>query len=596
MMLLSGTLEDLDLVSIAAMTSLGRSSLRLELREPTGNLIGSLVLKGGRVVSATAGSIHGRAALRVLMSSSSDARFQLAREPLDFVVDAALTTVDELGHLGRAATRSRVTRLPTGSNGDAGIVRPGSGAQLTGSWSRVRMMQGRLDEFDLLTLLQTIGLGRQLVELEIRDCAGAQLGVIRVKSGKVVSAQTQNSDGVAAISELLRASDSFEFAAYRLSVELDDPVPLASVAEISVRLASAAFDPSRAPRTGSAADLDVTPLARGTDKLPRSATASRSTALPSPDDRVTPLTSGVVVMEGGLSAFDVRTILEVLAATRQHARLQIFPLGQPPLGEVALKAGWIVESRAGVLQGIPAIAFLLAASPRLQFRVLTGVEGPEPGEPLGSVQDVLARIPAARASRSEPASRILRWAIPLSFALGGSIVLLLTRGDGLLRPLESQPTPVMMPEAPASERAAPSSTAVSSSSGAVAPSAAAVAPSTQTAAPASASAATPVAAVSPAPVQPEPRAQPAASPASDSPAAAPPPPAPLRPGLSIKNAQAAFRQLGYDPGPIDNVYGPLTRKAILQFQRSHRLPATGALDQETWSAIVVQLMPRPAAR
>ncbi|HEX7839598.1 MAG TPA: DUF4388 domain-containing protein, partial [Kofleriaceae bacterium] len=104
MMLASGTLADLDVASIAATTSLGRSSLRLELRAASGEPIGSLVLKAGRIVSATAGAARGHDALRVIMNAGSDARFQLAREPLDFALSSALASVDELGKLARGTT------------------------------------------------------------------------------------------------------------------------------------------------------------------------------------------------------------------------------------------------------------------------------------------------------------------------------------------------------------------------------------------------------------------------------------------------------------------------------------------------------------
>ncbi|HMG55693.1 MAG TPA: peptidoglycan-binding domain-containing protein [Kofleriaceae bacterium] len=67
-------------------------------------------------------------------------------------------------------------------------------------------------------------------------------------------------------------------------------------------------------------------------------------------------------------------------------------------------------------------------------------------------------------------------------------------------------------------------------------------------------------------------------------------------GVSIKNAQAAFKQLGYDPGPIDNVYGRATRNAVMRFQRAQHLPVTGILDEQTWSAIVGQLVPQRGRR
>jgi peptidoglycan hydrolase-like protein with peptidoglycan-binding domain len=61
-------------------------------------------------------------------------------------------------------------------------------------------------------------------------------------------------------------------------------------------------------------------------------------------------------------------------------------------------------------------------------------------------------------------------------------------------------------------------------------------------------------------------------------------------GVTIRTAQAALRQLGYDPGTIDGVLGQQTRAVILRFQRAQHLRATGALDPETWSAIAAQLM------
>jgi peptidoglycan hydrolase-like protein with peptidoglycan-binding domain len=62
----------------------------------------------------------------------------------------------------------------------------------------------------------------------------------------------------------------------------------------------------------------------------------------------------------------------------------------------------------------------------------------------------------------------------------------------------------------------------------------------------------------------------------------------VQPG-SIRTAQSALKQLGFDPGPVDDFYGKLTRDAVLQFQAAHSLPRTGVLDAGTWSAIVGQL-------
>jgi hypothetical protein len=702
--LASGTLADLDLASIAATTSLGRSSLRLELRTAGGELIGSLVLKAGRIVSATAGGARGRDALRVIMNAGSDTRFQLAHEPLEFAMSSALASVDELGKLARGSSPANLGG-PSGGPSDGGEVtrsdlpslRPRSAPPVT----RVPMMEGQLDEFDLLTLLQTIGLGRQLVEIELRDRAGAPLGAVRVKSSKIMSARAGDADGLPALAELIGSRACVAFAAFRVAGEFDRLPELASVSEVSVRFAPPA--PEQADRTvaeGTLAEFDIPTILHtlGSSRqyyaleihdelttagaifiksgIVQAATAGELTGLRAiqhliashPHDRfrlvqlagelpeqvplgpisrvllsvdapapptarspgppagsprapepvpgepaAAPVASEPVLMQGKLSDFDVRTVLEVLAATRQHARLQILDPGQPPLGEIALKAGQIMSGRAGNLRGRDALVLLLGAPRQLWFRVVTGSQGLEPQEPLGSIHELLAGIEIAGARRPQASTRALRWAIPLSVAVGGAIVFVAIRGWNTGQPAQLHATPAgnaapaaeaTAPPAPPTPRPAPPTpTTAPPPAGA-----ATTAPASPTEAPASAKppetpppaqpAETPPSAQ---PAETPPPAQPAETPPPVQPAETPPPvqpaetppPAPARRsgGISIKNAQAALKRLGYDPGPIDNAYGRQTRSAIMQFQRSQHLPVSGFLDRDTWSAIVGQLIP-----
>jgi peptidoglycan hydrolase-like protein with peptidoglycan-binding domain len=53
--------------------------------------------------------------------------------------------------------------------------------------------------------------------------------------------------------------------------------------------------------------------------------------------------------------------------------------------------------------------------------------------------------------------------------------------------------------------------------------------------------------------------------------------APARPPFVLE-AQRALRDLGYDPGPIDGMFGPKTRAALEKYQATEKLPATGELD------------------
>jgi len=49
----------------------------------------------------------------------------------------------------------------------------------------------------------------------------------------------------------------------------------------------------------------------------------------------------------------------------------------------------------------------------------------------------------------------------------------------------------------------------------------------------------------------------------------------------VKKVQQTLRDKGYDPGQIDGVLGPQTRRAIGQYQKSEDLPVTQRLDAKT---------------
>jgi hypothetical protein len=57
------------------------------------------------------------------------------------------------------------------------------------------------------------------------------------------------------------------------------------------------------------------------------------------------------------------------------------------------------------------------------------------------------------------------------------------------------------------------------------------------------------------------------------------------PGQVIADVQAALQRRGYDAGGVDGTYGPMTRRALLAFQRDNGLPVTGQIDQPTLDSL-----------
>jgi len=59
-----------------------------------------------------------------------------------------------------------------------------------------------------------------------------------------------------------------------------------------------------------------------------------------------------------------------------------------------------------------------------------------------------------------------------------------------------------------------------------------------------------------------------------------------RPRMNTEaRAQLRLRQLGYYYGSIDGSFGHQSRRALVRFQRDHRLPRTGWLDYRTLRAL-----------
>lgn len=69
----------------------------------------------------------------------------------------------------------------------------------------------------------------------------------------------------------------------------------------------------------------------------------------------------------------------------------------------------------------------------------------------------------------------------------------------------------------------------------------------------------------------------------------------------VRALQHHLRTLGFDPGPSDGWFGPVTAAAVKRFQEAAGLPATGRVDSATWQALgralasSAQSQPKPSA-
>jgi peptidoglycan hydrolase-like protein with peptidoglycan-binding domain len=53
----------------------------------------------------------------------------------------------------------------------------------------------------------------------------------------------------------------------------------------------------------------------------------------------------------------------------------------------------------------------------------------------------------------------------------------------------------------------------------------------------------------------------------------------------VRKVQLALQKKGINPGPVDGIYGPLTKEAVRTFQSRYGIKATGDVDNQTLFAL-----------
>ncbi|MGE0871205.1 MAG: DUF4388 domain-containing protein [Kofleriaceae bacterium] len=349
--ILAGTLQDLDLSMVMDVTSLGRQMLRLEVTHANGSMIGYVVLKAGRVISAHAGNISGPSALAAILNADGTARFRVVRENQDVPIGAPMGLVGEPLPLARASQ-------PVISTSDS---------------SRVRVMEGSLAEFDVPTLLQTIGMGRAYIELDVFSQDGRAIGSVFVKSGKVVSAQAGDMEGIQAIRELLDSPKNYQFAVFRIdpqaSASLATAEPLGGLHHVLMDAQPRGARPTR-PQEYNAVEAQ-----------PRG-------ARPTKPQEFSQIAGRTPVMEGLLSEFDVPTLLQTLGSGRQFLGLELSEHGKV-VGTIHVKSGMVIAATTGTMNGFPAFRKLINLPGHCQFNVYRSTGALPTEEPIGPIHRLL---------------------------------------------------------------------------------------------------------------------------------------------------------------------------------------------------------------
>lgn len=183
---------------------------------------------------------------------------------------------------------------------------------------KIGVMKGELADFDLATILQTVGLGRQYMGIEVGHEDGVK-GTIFVKSGKIVQIESQGGVGAEALGQLLQAAKG-SFYVFRSETPKELPAPLGAI-DALLMMATAATPVAPAVQSKSAAP----PLeAKAAPPPPVAAvksarTESKKTSPPQGARVGLARTLGVVSPKGGCGKSTIALNVALSLARRGHS-------------------------------------------------------------------------------------------------------------------------------------------------------------------------------------------------------------------------------------------------------------------------------------
>lgn len=203
-LVMEGSLEEFDLVSVLQTVSIGRQTTGIELSDERGDVVGTMFVKAGQVLAASAEGTSGIDAVRRLVRTRRSHRFRVFRE----------RGVEASARIGPISD----VLLDAIAEEDAGEP-------------EAVLMEGSLRDFTLRALIDTVSLGRQCVGIDLFDERDRRVGTVCIKGGQVLLAEHGARTGVRALAELLRAPRSDRFVMFKTTAPAR-AVPIVPVSEL----------------------------------------------------------------------------------------------------------------------------------------------------------------------------------------------------------------------------------------------------------------------------------------------------------------------------------------------------------------------------
>lgn len=226
--ILEGSLDEFELSHVLRVLSTSRQHFELHVRDDAAKSVGVIDVKSGFIVGASTEKLKGLAAARELLGARNG-RFVAIRRAEPTSDRPALASVNELLQ-PEAASKVADDTQPLSQTVDSG--------------KGVPVLDGKLGDLDVASLLRVAAASRQYTGVHIFDKARRPIGSIYVKGGHIVRAKAQEATGVAAVRRLLHSPRDFIFLVQRYPSAPQVTTAIGSIASVLERAGAATTQPA----------------------------------------------------------------------------------------------------------------------------------------------------------------------------------------------------------------------------------------------------------------------------------------------------------------------------------------------------------------